>query len=668
MKFYKILFFSLLFFMADCKSPKSVSHFDTDRYPLYNLDELGMAYHPEQSIFKIWAPTASAARLLLYAEGTGGKPLQTINLQKGPKGSWTSTIPGNQLGKYYAVQVKNGGKWLAETPSPWAKAVGVNGLRGQIIDLKATNPPGWEKDTRPALKNPTDIILYELHIRDASSSLNSGIQHKGQYLGLTETGAKNPEGLPTGLDHLKELGITHVHLLPAFDFRSIDERLPADKRPFNWGYDPENYNAPEGSYATDPNDGAVRIREFKQMVQALHQAGIRVVMDVVYNHTGSTDESAFNRIEPGYFYRKNADGSYSNASGCGNETASERPMMRQFMIESVLYWAKEYHIDGFRFDLMGIHDMVTMNRIRSALNQVDPAIFLYGEGWTSGGSPLPDSLRALKANTWKLDGIAAFSDDLRDALKGSVFDQKDRGFVSGKPEMEESIKFGIVGATRHKQIDYNKINYSKAPWAGEPAQCINYVNCHDNHTLWDKLAISCPDESTETRIKMNKLAAAIVLTSQGVPFLHAGEEMLRSKKGVENSFNAPDSINQMDWNLKTAHLEVFEYYKNLIQLRKHHPAFRMRNAEQINAKLEFLPVSGSQQLVAYRIQGNANGDPWSDILVLFNGSSEATTYLLPAGNWNVVLDENGMDEKGLRSIRGRKVTIPGISAMILVVE
>ncbi|MBU6341860.1 MAG: type I pullulanase [Bacteroidetes bacterium] len=654
--------------MAACKSPKPVLHFDTDRYPLYNLDELGMEYHPERSIFKIWAPTASAARLLLYAEGTGGKPLQTINLQKGPKGSWTSTIPGNQLGKYYAVQVKNGGKWLAETPSPWAKAVGVNGLRGQIIDLKATNPPGWEKDTRPALKNPTDIILYELHIRDASSSLNSGIQHKGQYLGLTETGAKNQEGLPTGLDHMKELGITHVHLLPAFDFRSIDERLPADKRPFNWGYDPENYNAPEGSYATDPNDGAVRIREFKQMVQALHQAGIRVVMDVVYNHTGSTDESAFNRIEPGYFYRKNADGSYSNASGCGNETASERPMMRQFMIESVLYWAKEYHIDGFRFDLMGIHDMVTMNRIRSALNQVDPAIFLYGEGWTSGGSPLPDSLRALKANTWKLDGIAAFSDDLRDALKGSVFDQKDRGFVSGKPEMEESIKFGIVGATRHKQIDYNKINYSKAPWAGEPAQCINYVNCHDNHTLWDKLAISCPDESTETRIKMNKLAAAIVLTSQGVPFLHAGEEMLRSKKGVENSFNAPDSINQMDWNLKTAHLEVFEYYKNLIQLRKHHPAFRMRNAEQINAKLEFLPVSGSQQLVAYRIQGNANGDPWSDILVLFNGSSEATTYLLPAGNWNVVLDENGMDEKGLRSIRGRKVTIPGISAMILVVE
>jgi pullulanase len=666
MNFYKILFFSLLFAMAACKSPKSAQSTDTDQYPLYNLNELGMEYHPDQSIFRVWAPTASAARLLLYAEGIGGKPLQTIDLQKGPKGSWTSTIPGNQLGKYYAVQVKNGGKWLAETPSPWAKAVGVNGLRGQIIDLKTTNPIGWEKDTRPALKNPTDIILYELHIRDASSSLNSGIQHKGQYLGLTETGTKNQEGLPTGIDHLKELGITHVHLLPAFDFRSIDERLPADKRPFNWGYDPENYNVPEGSYATDPYDGAVRIREFKQMVQALHQAGIRVVMDVVYNHTGTTDESAFNRIEPGYFYRKNADGTYSNASGCGNETASERPMMRQFMIESVLYWAKEYHIDGFRFDLMGIHDMVTMNRISSALHQVDPSIFLYGEGWTSGGSPLPDSLRALKSNTWKMDQIAAFSDDMRDGLKGSVFDHKDRGFISGKAGMEETIKFGVVAATQHPQVDYTKVNYSKAQWAGEPSQCINYASCHDNHTLWDKLTISCPDDSEERKVRMQKLAGAIVLTSQGVPFLHAGVEMCRTKNGVENSFNAPDSINQLDWSRKSRFLEVNDYFKALIQLRKNHPAFRMPTAEMIRKNLQFLPVSNSQHLVAYRINNGANGDRWLNILVLQNGSSEATNFPLPPGNWTVVADETGVDENGMRTMRGPKVTVPGTSIMILV--
>lgn len=668
MKYRKILFFSFLSLFFACKMPKAVQNTELGSYPLYQQGDLGMAYGPDRSVFKLWAPTATAVRLLLYPTGIEGKPTQTVALHRGDKGVWSATLPGNQLGKYYTVQVKNKDKWLDETPDPWAKAVGVNGVRGQIIDLQATHPVGWEQDKRPAPKSPTDIIIYELHIRDLSIHSSAGIQHKGQFLGLAEAGTKSPEGLSTGLDHLKALGITHVHLLPAFDFRSIDERLPADQRPFNWGYDPEHYNVPEGSYASDPYDGAVRIREFKQMVQALHQAGIGVILDVVYNHTGTTDASVFNRIEPGYFYRKNADGTYSNASGCGNETASEKPMMRQFMLESVLYWAKTYHIDGFRFDLMGIHDQETMNQMSKALHQQNPNVFIYGEGWTSGGSPLPDSLRALKAHTWKLDRVAAFSDDMRDGLKGSVFEHRDRGFVSGKPGLEETIKFGIVAATQHPEVDYSKVNYSKAPWAGQPGQCINYASCHDNHSLWDKLSIACPTAAETDRIRMQKLALGIVLSAQGVPFLDAGVEMCRSKQGVENSFNSPDSINQIDWRRKSQYQDVYEYVKALIQLRKNHPAFRMPTAEMIRRNLQFLPVSDSQELVVYRINHGANGDRWQNILVLLNGSAKATNYPLPAGTWTVVADENSVDEQGLRVLRGTKVTVPGTSLMILVAE
>lgn len=660
--FLLLLLLIILLFACRSLSPVPVGAFAD--YPEYTGSDLGMNYTPQRTIFKLWAPSAAAVRLHLYAAGESRNAEQTVLLKKGAAGVWQATLEGDQKGKFYTVQVQHAGRWLAETPDPYVKAVGTNGRRGQIVDLAATNPPNWAQDKRPEQKNFNDIILYELHVRDASISPTSGIRDKGKFLGLTEKGTKSPDGLATGLDHLRELGITHVHLLPVFDFRSIDESRPQDNR-YNWGYDPEHYNAPEGSFSTNPADGAVRIREFKQLVQALHAAGIRVVMDVVYNHTGGpNDQSVFNRIEPGYYYRQKPDGSWSDASACGNETASERPMVRRFMLESMKYWVQEYHIDGFRVDLMGIHDIETMNRISAALHAIDPTIFLYGEGWTAGSSPLPDALRALKANTSKLDRIAAFSDDMRDAIRGHVFTPTQKGFISGNPDLKESLKFGIVASVQHPQVQYDKVNYSKAPWAPEPFQTITYAECHDNHALWDRLAISAPEANETERIRMQKLAAAIILTSQGVPFLHAGTEMLRTKKGVENSFESPDSINQIDWSRKARYAEVLDYYKNLIRLRKNHPAFRLTSAEQIRKHLRFLDTV-DPNFVAYQISDHANGDTWRDILVLHNGSGILQDFTLPAGQWTVALDLKAMNEKGLRTMRNNMVQVQPISTMVL---
>ena len=423
------LAYSILF---SAKAQKSIY----DSYPVYKGNDLGLTYSPKQSIFRIWSPTAEKAQIVFYKNGDGGEPT-VLQECKDLNGTWIAKVPGDMKGKFYAFKVMINGKWLNEVPDPYAKAVGVNGKRAMVVDLKETNPAGWEKDKSPFFKNKTDAILYELHVRDASIAENSGIKNKGKFLGLTETGTKNAEGLSTGLDHIKELGVTHVHLLPSFDFNSVDESKP-DKPQYNWGYDPLNYNVPEGSYSTNPYDGVTRIKEFKQMVQAFHQNGLRVVMDVVYNHTGLTEDSNFNQLVPGYYYRQTKDGKFSNATACGNETASERPMMRKFMLESVLYWVKEYHIDGFRFDLMGVHDIETMNLISKELHKIKPDILLYGEGWTAGSSPLPDSLRALKKYAYKLDRIAVFSDDIRDGIKGSVFEHEDKGFASGNPEWKKA--------------------------------------------------------------------------------------------------------------------------------------------------------------------------------------------------------------------------------------
>jgi len=662
----RLTFFLLtsLIFSA-CKMEQEQTYASYDDYPVYEGDDLGLRYSPGRSVFKLWSPPASALRLRLYQEGLGGEPLQQIDMERGENGVWEAVVEEDIEGQFYTFQAKVDDRWLSEVPDPYAAAVGVNGRRGMVVDFSKTHPEGWEQDRRPPLDNFNDIIVYELHVRDASIHLQSGIQHKGKYLGLTETGTKTPDGASTGLDHMKELGVTHVHLLPVFDFRSVDE-TQLDENPYNWGYDPQNYNAPEGSYATDPYDGAVRIREFKQMVKAFHDAGIRVIMDVVYNHTGATEESNFNQLVPGYYYRHREDGSFSDAAACGNETASERPMMRKFMIESVLHWVNEYHIDGFRFDLMGIHDIETMNEISDALHEVDPSIFLYGEGWTAGDSPLPENERALKKHTHRLDQIAAFSDDIRDALKGHVFTHDAPGFASGEPGLKESVKFGIVASTEHPQIDYDLVNYSEAPWAGEPSQTITYVSAHDNHTLWDRLRISRPEADEAERIRMHKLALAGVLTAQGVSFLHAGSELLRTKQEVENSYQSPDSINQIDWTRKTQYPDVYDFTRSLIALRRNHPAFRMTSTEQIQQHLRFLDA-GDDLLVAYTLTGNANGDDWENIIVVLNGHRSEQEMTLPEGTWTIVMDGASIDESGMRQASA-KMKVPASSVMILVKE
>lgn len=652
-----------LAFLLSCQSPKTYSSYE--EYPSYEGNDMELVYSPRQSVFTLWAPTAAEVRLNLYEAGQGGTPLRQVAMQPADGGTWRVALQEDLKGRFYTFQIRTSAGWLDETPGIWAKAVGINGNRAAVIDLPATDPEGWAADKAPALARLTDIIIYEMHHRDFSVAPNSGIVHKGKFLALTEEGAKGPRGVATGIDHLKELGVTHVHLLPSFDYASVDESRLADNQ-YNWGYDPKNYNVPEGSYSTRPEDPAARITEFKQMVQSLHRAGLRVIMDVVYNHTFVGDGSNFSLTVPGYFYRHNADGSYSDASGCGNETASERDMMRRYIVESVKFWVREYHIDGFRFDLMGIHDVETMNRVKAELAAIDPTIFVYGEGWTAGDSPLPVERRAIKVNAPALKEVAVFSDDLRDALKGSVFEAGEAGFVSGTVKGNtESVKFGIVGAIRHPQIDYDKVLYCKAPYANQPTQVINYVSCHDDLCLVDKLRLSAPKGMRpEEWVKFDKLAQTIVFTSQGVPFMRAGEELLHSKQGVKNSFESPDSINQIDWSLKAENGEVFDYYRQLIALRKAHPAFRIPTAEGVREALHFLET-GDPGVVAYTLSGHANGDAWEEILVVFNGRRKAVSIDLPAGRWTAVCRDGVIRQEGLGTLPGGRTQVAASSALIM---
>lgn len=543
-------FILFCFLMILAKQHTAQSQYD--QYPAYTGNDLGLTYTSQSSFFRIWSPPATEVELCLYKEGSGGEAYKVLPMQKAEAGTWTLTVSENIKGHFYTIRTKINGKWNNEVTDPYARAVGINGQRAMVVDLKETNPEGWSKDKSPAFSDknlPTDAIIYELHIRDATIHPSSGVEHKGKFLGLAETGTKNAAGLSTGLDHIKELGVTHVHLLPFYDYNSVDETKTGQ---YNWGYDPVHYNVPEGSYSTNAADGTTRIRELKQMIQAFHKKGLRVVMDVVYNHTALTETSNFNQLVPGYYYRQKADGSFSDATACGNETASEREMFRKFMLESVLYWVNEYHIDGFRFDLMGVHDIKTMNLISDTLHKIKPDILLYGEGWTAGASPYPEAQRAVKKNAHLLKGIAVFSDDMRDGIKGSVFDIKDKGFATGKTSNAESVKFGIVASGKHVQIDMGKVNYSKEPYTSGPDNVITYAECHDNNILWDKIALSVPEASEADRKKMHELALTIVLTSQGIPFLHAGSEFLRSKFGEENSYNKGDSVNAIRWDLKTA--------------------------------------------------------------------------------------------------------------------
>lgn len=600
----------------------------------------------------------------IYEDGQGGKAIKTIKMKASGENRWEATVKGDLKGKFYTFDIGKG-----ETPGVFAKAVGVNGMRGAIVDMAETNPQGWENDQRPVIQSPADLVIYEMHWRDFSIDVSSGLKNKGKFLALTE---------PKAIEHLKSLGVNAVHILPSFDYASVDE-TKLDTPQYNWGYDPKNYNVPEGSYSTDPYNPVTRIKEFKQMVQALHEAGIRVILDVVYNHTFNIDHSNFQLTYPDMYYRKTADGKYSDGSGCGNETASEKPLMREFMLESVKYWIDEYHIDGFRFDLMGVHDIETMQQIRAEVNKIDPSIYIYGEGWSAGSCAYPVDKLAMKANAQQLNGIAAFSDDMRDALRGPFSDDHKGALLAGIPGEEESLKFGIVGGIAHPQVDMTKVNYDKKPWTNNPTEQISYVSCHDDMCLVDRLKASIPSltdknipekERTAELIRIDQLAQTAVFTSQGVPFILSGEEMLRDKKGVHNSYNSPDSINHLDWNNLQRYPQLFTYYKNLIQLRKNHPAFRLATGDKVRQHLEFLPAVNSKDvkqdcLVGFLLKDLQGIDAWKTIVVIYNFNKEAKEMAIPEGNYTIACCNGTIDEAGLGEVSGKEVLVDGQSALIL---
>ena len=639
-----------------------------------------MIYSKVKTLFKLNAPTTvnldgmtgattqidkkNPVKIHIYEDGQGGKAIKTIKMKATGENRWETTVKGDLKGKFYTFDIGKG-----ETPGVFAKAVGVNGMRGAIVDMAETNPQGWENDQRPVIQSPADLVIYEMHWRDFSIDVSSGLKNKGKFLALTE---------PKAIEHLKNLGVNAVHILPSFDYASVDE-TKLDTPQYNWGYDPKNYNVPEGSYSTDPYNPVTRIKEFKQMVQALHKAGIRVILDVVYNHTFDIDHSNFQLTYPDMYYRKTADGKYSDGSGCGNETASEKPLMREFMLESVKYWIDEYHIDGFRFDLMGVHDIETMQQIRAEVNKIDPSIYIYGEGWSAGSCAYPVDKLAMKANTQQLNGIGAFSDDMRDALRGPFSDDHKGALLAGIPGEEESLKFGIVGGIAHPQVDMTKVNYDKKPWTNNPTEQVSYVSCHDDMCLVDRLKASIPSltdknipekERKAELIRIDQLAQTAVFTSQGVPFILSGEEMLRDKKGVHNSYNSPDSINHLDWNNLQRYPQFFAYYKNLIQLRKNHPAFRLATGDKVRQHLEFLPAVDSKDvkqdcLVGFLLKDLQGIDAWKTIVVICNFNKEAKEMAIPEGNYTIACCNGTIDEAGLGEVSGKEVLVDGQSALIL---
>lgn len=633
-----------------------------DQYT-YTGNDLGATYTKEKTTFRVWAPTAKAVKVYLYKGGRDGAADMegTVELEADVNGTWVGEKEGDLAGKYYKYSVDFADSSIV-TGDPYARSAGVNGNRSMILDLDSTDPEGWENDKNPNAKlKPNDAIIYEVHIRDISMDENSGITNKGKYLGLTETGTKTPSGIPTGIDHIKELGVTHVHILPMYDFGSVDEN---DSNSFNWGYDPMNYNVPEGSYSTDPTDGAVRVKEAKQMVKALHDNGISVVMDVVYNHVYNAGDFCFNQIVPGYFSRISDTGVYSNGSGCGNDTATERSMVKKYIVDSVKYWTDEYHIDGFRFDLVGLMDTELINEIVTEVHKDRPDVIFYGEGWslttdvTKSGYDL-----AVQGNSDKTPGFAYFNDTIRDGLRGNVFDTADQGFVAGNSSYTDNIKQTYLGFD---------VPYYLGSWCSNPSQTVNYASCHDNNTLIDRITISSPDASREEQVKMNNLAAAIYLTAQGIPFMQAGEEMLRTKVNEDgsfehNSYKSSDEVNKIRWaNLDNEEYKtVYEYYKGLIAFRKAHPALRLSTAEDVKANVTI--VEGTpENTAAFRIKGGVNGEESEEIFVIFNANNTAATFTLPDGKWNVCVENDIAGTASLRTVLGGDLVVHAVSAMVLV--
>ena len=603
-------------------------------------------YAPEKTTFTFWSSVAEKMEVRLYNTYDASE-FEVITLHEQEGDYWTATIKGDQVGKFYTVCSYQGGEWGQESPGIFAKAVSVNGQRAAIIDMQATNPEGWENDQRPAMADPTDVVVYETHMRDFTIDATSGIANKGKFIAFTEQGTKTAEGLASGIDHLKELGITHIQILPMYDYGSIDETT-LDLNKYNWGYDPVNYNVPEGGYSTNPYDPATRIREAKTMIQALHAAGIRVVMDVVYNHTYSVEGCALGRVVPQYFYRMNEDGTYANGSGCGNETASDKEMMRQFMVESVCYWAREYHIDGFRFDLMGIHDQETMRQIRAALDEIDPSIITYGEGWAASSPAYPYEQLAMKQWTYTMPRVGAFSDDIRNALIGSPFDHH-RGFASGNTASRDAVRYGLVACP---------------DWSGEPMQHVSYITCHDNYCLRDRIEVAAAEETEATKLRMNKLAQTAVMVSQGMTFFYGGEELFRTKQGVENSYQSPDSINVIEWTNKQTYGDLYAYYREIIKIRRQHKGFRLGTAELVKNHVEF-PETNNEGLIIYRIKDLQGIDTASSLIVLLNGTAEAMEVEVPQATYTVLAQDAQANANGMGTIEGGKVQVAPYSATIL---
>ena len=622
----------------------------------YEGDDLGAVWTEDATTFRVWAPTAASVKVNLYEGGTAGEEdlIEQIEMTADVNGTWVAAKTGDLNGVYYTYLVDVDSK-VNEACDPYACTTGVNGQRAMVIDLDSTDPEGWDEDVDPHYgNNVTDAVIYELHVRDMSSDASSGIQNTGKFLGLIEEGTVNSQGVSTGLDHMKKLGITHLHLLPSYDYASVDETDP--EAGFNWGYDPVNYNVPEGSYSTDPYHGEVRVKEMKQMIKGLHDNGISVILDVVYNHVSNAETFCFNQIVPGYFSRISESGVYSNGSYCGNDTASERAMVKKYIVDSVKYWADEYHMDGFRFDLVGLIDTETINECIEEVHKTHPNVIFYGEGWTMSTQMTKEGYTlTTQANSTEVPEFAFFSDTLRDALRGPISNNSENGYLAGKGGHTSTIRDAFMG---------------KATWCKSPTQTVNYASCHDNMTLYDRLTQSCPDNTVEERIRMNNLAAAIYMTSQGIPFIHAGEEMLRSKPTWsggfdDNSYKSSDKVNSLKWdNLNDpVYQDVVDYYAGLIAFRKAHPALRMTDAEEVAAHITQLPGLDFN-VMACHISSGANGEE-SEIVAIFNPRSSETVVALPEGEWNIYVNAEDAGTVSLGTAQG-EVTVESISAMVLV--
>ena len=631
----------------------------------YNGNDLGAVYSKQSTQFRLWAPTAERVRICFYATGDGGEAAEIKDMNPSEGGTWTYAKSGDLHKLYYTYLVTVNGK-EQETNDPYGKATGVNGKRSMVVNLEKTNPEGFEDDHGPEVKKWTDIVVYELSVLDTTSDETCNAKHPGKYIGLVEAGTKTKNGTPTGLDHILDLGVTHVQIMPSYDFGSIDESKPEEPQ-YNWGYDPINYNVPEGSFSTDPFHGEVRIKEYKEMVQGFHKQGLGVIMDVVYNHTYDIDNNCFQKCVPDYYYRMTEDGKYSDASACGNEVASDHPMVRKFIIDSLKYWVSEYHIDGFRFDLMGVLDIETMNQAAVELKKINPSIIIYGEGWTGGPSTIPDEERALKCNVPALVDVGAFSDDIRDGIRGDVFIEEEIGFISGRQNMENDIRYSVVGATRHPEVDYDAYEYSNGPWAKNPVDIVNYISCHDNLTLWDKISVSCPDATKEEKLAMNRLGAGMIFTSQGIPFFLSGEEFARTKpiegtdKVAENSYNLPFYTNVMRYDRLEEYSDLYEYYKGIIAFRKAHEGLRLATAEEVREAVHFIDGL-PKNVVAFTVTTDEE-----NIFVVYNGNKEAVKVDFPeAAEWKICIDDTKASVEALRTTTEKEVEVQGVACLVAV--